>query len=88
MPRHRVLRYREVVTRVIIRCIRYRALAVTTERAISRHDALIRVCRYAPPHRLMRIIRWFDRKRGSHRRGVGEIGVIREMSARESVGRV
>lgn len=44
--------------------IRYRALAVTTERAISRHDALIRVCRYAPPHRLMRIIRWFDRKRG------------------------
>lgn len=63
--------------------IRYRALAVTTERAISRHDALIRVCRYAPPHRLMRIIRWFDRKRGSHRRGGGEIGVIREMSARE-----
>lgn len=41
------------VTRVIIR---YRALAVTTERAISRHDALIRVCRYAPPRRLTRII--------------------------------
>lgn len=54
--------------------IRYRALAVTTERAISRHDALIRVCRYAPPHRLMRIIRWFDRKRGSHRRGVAKLG--------------
>lgn len=49
---------------------------MTTERAISRHDALIRVCRYAPPHRLTRIIVASIVKGTS--RG-GEIGVIREV---------